>query len=217
MWSLGTHVEAQAGAVFGLDAHKLDTGRLQRACEIQFSLTNSCLQNCHALDCLIITISSCPFHLPTHPHVLQSRSQDCLTVREHSPPWLFRMMVDTACWSSLLSLRQVESPGKAPFQHQFAHQFAVSSVHFQLRVDTQWYLFYFLRKELRWLWYILQKRQGGDGLLRSPETCDDSNTGKGAKGLPDASNLTVMLTPQKACPSSQDPEGQSKRSPKLVM
>jgi len=86
MWSLGTHVEAQAGAVFGLDAHKLDTGRLQRACEIQFSLTNSCLQNCHALDCLIITISSCPFHLPTHPHVLQSRSQDCLTVREHSPP-----------------------------------------------------------------------------------------------------------------------------------
>ena len=26
MWSLGTHVEAQAGAVFGLDSHKLDTG-----------------------------------------------------------------------------------------------------------------------------------------------------------------------------------------------
>lgn len=56
MWSLGTHVEAQAGAVFGLDAHKLDTGRLQRACEIQFSLTNCSLQNCHALDCLIIII-----------------------------------------------------------------------------------------------------------------------------------------------------------------
>ncbi len=201
MWSLGTHVEAQAGAVFGLDSHKLDTGIKDFNEHVKSSWQTAVFRIAMHLIALLLHIFIHAFSISRpSPHVLQSRSQDCLTVREHSltfqnhgwysmlASWSSLTSLVEGYPSSLLLLRKVESLGKAPFQHQFAHQFAVSSVHFSVltfRTDTvgTWKKENrsFFMQRTQWLWS--QLRQGGDGLLRSPETCDDGNTGKGAKGL----------------------------------